>query len=147
MSEKKTLVLIENAFAGGKSIQAKQTFEGDKLQTPEVIFSGDVRELVVPWVCRAADLVALVIKASRKMTIQPDAGDPIELLPGVPLVWHERSYHARPFGGDVSVLHVTRDDTGPARLRIESLERDAAVAAAAANDTGGGDDVDDLAAA
>lgn len=118
----KELVLVENVFADGKSIQVRNVFVADVLRKPEVFLSAEVPELVVPWKCRPANLVAVAISANQPLSIQPDAGEPIELRAGVPYVWHQLSYHKLLLEADVSVLHVRYDGDQVARLKILALE-------------------------
>jgi hypothetical protein len=137
---KNELILTESAFGNGATVQARIDFHEVEVRGPVIVeLSAELPELVVPWKCERARLVAVAILASGgPATIQADdAGEPFALRDGIPYLWHERGYSPLIFDGDVSALHVRTDGPGPVRLAILSAERAQVPTDAGGEDAGG----------
>jgi hypothetical protein len=121
-----TLILTENAYIGGRSVQQRHTFEGVP-QVFDVSIPIGTAEKTIPWKCRGADLLCVAIHPlSHDVTIEPDAGRAIELRARNPYIWRTGGYYENLLAGDITTLTVRCDVNAAVRLKIVSLEKQTA---------------------
>lgn len=120
-----THTLVQNWTNGGRTIQVAKPYTGDGETSREIAVPDDADDMLVNIAIDVDQVQMLYMHSDEDVTIETNNGttpdDTINLLAGVPLVWHASSYFDNPLTVDVTTFYVTSGGVA-ATLVIEVLE-------------------------
>lgn len=105
-------VLISQTNNQGRVVGSPQTFTGEGEANLDAVIPAESVDAQVAWSVDVSQIQSMILEASADMTLETNAidatgGNTLNLLAGVPYVWHTGSYFTNVFALDITVLYVT----------------------------------------
>jgi hypothetical protein len=115
-------VLNENVNNDGAVVGSPQEFECEGEANLEVEIAENQTDKIVTWSVDVSQILCIIIEASEDMKLETNAddatgGNTIDLLGGVPYVWHENSYYTNELVEDVALLYMTNTTAGTLKIQ------------------------------
>lgn len=115
----------ESINNGGELINNVNALTAEASQRLAVPVADSVTDQLTAFTLDVSQIVAFYMSSDQDLTVETNdgttPGDTIALVAGVPLVWHNQSYHANPFSVDITALYLTNASGAAATFRLSEI--------------------------
>ena len=120
-----THAIHEKVTVGGTSISKTTTLTGGAKVSLEETIADSTTDGAVVFALDVSACKSFYMVSDQDITIETNDGsspdDTINLIAGIPYVWHEDKYESFLLTSDVETLYVTNSSGAEAKLQIEAL--------------------------
>ena len=117
--------ITEKVLTSGRELTAPNAFSGDGQVSLSVEIPDSTNDQLVDLALNVSEIKAIYMKSDQDLTVETNDGsspdNTINLLAGVPYVWHENSYFTNLLTVDVTALYLSNSSGATATFELEAV--------------------------
>lgn len=115
--------ILKNWSGNGRTLGSSNTFTGDGQESRAVAVPPTTSDQLVNFAMDVDQIKSIYMKSNVDLTVETNSDsapdDTIELLAGIPYIWHTGSYFTNLLTTDVTALYLTNDGAVAAAFELE----------------------------